>query len=274
MVKYYIKITDEKPLDDDSALWFELESDNETGKADFFVLDRNEYTALVQKFKGVQQSYETASANFNDTVVEEIVAPAVTSYMSSLEGVENAINLVDSEDDSKYYNYSSLTTALSNLETDYNTKLGTKLNTSSVDSALSASSTNPVQNKVVKSALDSKANSSTVTSLQTTVNGKANSNHNHHGWTYLKVNDYSSLYHNDQLKLVRFRYYRSSYTFSSTNPIKGATIPSAYRPRQDTVLACYSPYVGGHVDNDTGDVNFFTTSKGSHQINASAMWFI
>lgn len=274
MVKYYIKITDEKPLDEDSALWFELESDNETGKADFFVLDRNKYTALVNKFGQVQQSYETASANFNDTVVEEIVAPAVTSYMSSLEGVENATNLVDSEDDSKYYNYSSLTTALSNLETDYNTKLGTKLDTSSVDSSLSASSTNPVQNKVVKSALDSKANSSTVSTLQNSVNGKANTNHNHHGWTYLKVNDYCMIYHNDQLKLVYCRYYRSSYSFSSTDSVTLATIPSAYRPRQDTVLACYSPLVGGHVDNDTGKVNFFTTSKGSHSINASGMWFI
>lgn len=273
MVKYYIKITDEKPLDEDSALWFELESDDETGKADFFVLDRNEYTALVQKFKDVQHSYDVVSANFNDSVIEQ-VKPTIESYITSLDTVPNATNLVDSADSNNSYNYSSLSETLGNIETDYNAKLATKLDTSNVDSELSANSTNPVQNKVVKSALDGKANSSTVTNIQTTVNGKANSNHNHHGWKYLKVNDYASLYHNDQLKLVRFRFYRSSYTFSSTNPVKGATIPSEYRPRQDTVLACYSPYVGGHVDNSTGAVNFFTTSKGSHQINASAMWFI
>ena len=274
MVKYYIKITNEKPLDDDSALWFELESDEETGKADFFVLDRNEYTALVQKFKDVQHSYDVVSANFNDSVIDQIT-PTIESYIASLPStVDGAYSLVDSENSENTYDYSSLTTALSNLETDYNTTLGTKLNTSSVDSSLRASSTNPGQNKVVKSALDGKANSSTVTSLQTSVNGKANSSHNHHGWTYLKVNDYCTIYHNDQLKLVFCRYYRSSYSFSSTNPIKGATIPSAYRPRLHTVLACYSPYVGGHVDGNTGEVNFFTTSKGSHQINATAMWFI
>lgn len=262
MVKYYIKITDKMPLDEDSALWFELESDKETGKADFFVLDRNEYTALVQKFNDVQHSYDVVSSNFNNSVIEQ-VKPTIENYISSLDTVPNATNLIDSEDKNNYYTYSSLTEALS-----------AKLNSSSIDSSLSASSTNPVQNKIVKTALDSKADNSTIANLQSIINGKANSSHNHQGWTYLKVNDYCTLYHNDQLKLVFCRYYRSTYSFSSTDPVKLATIPSSYRPRLPTVLACYSPYVGGHVDGNTGQVNFFTTSKGKHQINASAMWFI
>ena len=156
MVKYYIKITDKMPLDEDSALWFELESDKETGKADFFVLDRNEYTALVQKFNDV------VSSNFNNSVIEQ-VKPTIENYISSLDTVPNATNLIDSEDKNNYYTYSSLTEALS-----------AKLNSSSIDSSLSASSTNPVQNKIVKTALDSKADNSTIANLQSTINGKAN----------------------------------------------------------------------------------------------------
>ena len=267
MVKYYIKITNEKPLDDDSALWFELESDEETGKADFFVLDRNEYTALVNKFGQVQQSYETASANFNDTVIEEIVAPAVTSYMNTLEGVENATNLVDSEDNSKYYDYSALNEALEDLET-------TKLDISSVDSSLSASSTNPVQNSAIMSALNGKANTSDVTSLQSTVNGKASASHTHTGWTKLELNNYSSIYYNNAIKMCYFRYYRESYTFTKTDvfSLHNGLIPSTYRPHGDIVLPFYHYHLIGRIDSTTGHFYIKSDTKTSYAINTSAMW--
>lgn len=267
MVKYYIKITDEKPLDEDSALWFELESDKNTGKADFFVLDRNEYTALVQKFKNVQHSYDVVSANFNDSVIEQ-VKPTIENYITSLDTVPNAINLVDSEDGNNSYNYSSLSDDLENIR-------NTKLDTSSVDSVLSTSSTNPVQNKVVKSALDGKANSSTVTSLQATVNGKANASHTHTDWTYLKLNDYSWIYYNNAIKMCLFRYYRSSYKFSSTSAIKlhSGLIPSAYRPRgSDIVLPFYHHHLIGYIDDATGDFYIQSDTKTSYAINTSAMW--
>lgn len=274
MVKYYIKITNEKPLDEDSALWFELESDEETGKADFFVLDRNEYTALVQKFKDVQHSYDVVSANFNDSVIEE-VKPTIESYITSLDTVPNATKLIDSEDENNYHTYSSLTEALENIESDYNTKLSTKLNSSSIDSSLSASSTNPVQNKVVKTALDSKANSSTVTSLQSTLNSKAPSNHTHTGWTFIQFNDYCIGYYNSAIRIIVVRYYRKGYNFKQTSTIKlHSGLFKNYKPiiGGDVVLPMYFNDMGGYVDNGTGDMYVYSKITGSREINTSAMW--
>lgn len=267
MVKYYVKITDEEPSSDEKALWFEL-SNEEGGETEFFVLDRSEFSKLVEKFENVQRSYESASANFNDTVVTNIVAPAVTSYMSSLEGVENATNLVDSEDNSKYYDYSALNDALEDLET-------TKLDISSVDSSLSASSTNPVQNSAIMNALDGKANTSDVTSLQSTVNGKASASHTHTGWTYLKLNDYSSIYYNSAIKMCSFRYYRSSYNFTRTDAfiLHSGLIPSAYRPIDgDIVLPFYHYHLVGYIDSTTGNFYIKSDTKASYAINTSAMW--
>lgn len=274
MVKYYIKITDKKPLDDDSALWFELESDEETGKADFFVLDRNEYTALVRKFEEVQHSYDVVSANFNDSVIDQ-VKPTIESYITSLDTVPNATNLVDSEDDSKFYDYSSLNESLENIETDYNTKIATKLNTSSVDSALSDSSINPVQNKVIKNALDSKANSSSLTSLQTTISGKANASHTHTGWTQVSFNDYCVGYYNSAIRIIVVRYYRKGYNFKQTSTIKlHSGLFKNYKPiiGGDVVLPMYFNDMGGYVDNGTGDMYIYSKITGSRDINTSAMW--
>lgn len=268
MVKYYVKITDEEPSSDEKALWFEL-SNEEGGETEFFVLDRSEFSKLVEKFENVQRSYESASANFNDTVVTNIVAPAVTSYMSSLEGVENATNLVDSEDNSKYYDYSALNDALEDLET-------TKLDISSVDSSLNASSTNPLQNKAIMSALDGKANTSDIDSLQSTVNGKANASHTHTGWNGLTINSYCWLRYNPQLRLVEFRYVRSKYNFSSTSNIKlhSGLIPSAYRPMiGDVVLAVASSKYYAYIENETGDMYVRRDETGSNVvISCSGFW--
>lgn len=275
MVKYYIKITDEKPLDEDSALWFELESDENTGKADFFVLDRNEYTALVRKFEGVQQSYDRVSAKFTDSVIEE-VTPTIESYIASLPStVDGAYSLVDSENSENTYDYSSLSGILEDIETDYNTKIATKLNTSSVDSALSDSSINPVQNKVIKKALDNKANTSSLTSLQTTINGKANVSHTHNGWSYLRLNDYSGIYYNSAIKMCHFRYYRSSYNFTKTDSftLHSKLIPSAYLPNGgDVVLPFYHSHLIGYIDDTTGNFQIKSDTKTSYTINTSAMW--
>lgn len=282
MVTYYVKITEEIPSDGDDALWFSLESGSDE-EGEFFALRRNEFNALVRKFEEVQESYEEASANFNENVMDTIVAPAVSAYMENLDSVEKStksLKLVDSdEENAPYYTYSSLTSKFSDMQTniaqDYNTKLDAKLNTSSVDSSLSATSKNPVQNKVIKSALDNKANSSTVSSLKSTVDGKAPSSHNHSTWTKVNINDYSYLYYNSQLKLVFFRYYKNSYKFTGTDTTtKIATIPSAYRPRISTPITCYSPHVGAFVYNDTGVVNCFSDYAGTHQISIAGMWFV
>ena len=63
--------------------------------------------------------------------------------------------------------------------------IATEANKTIVDSALSTSSTNPVQNKVVNNALNKKANSShshsisNITNLQSTLDSKSDTGHNH-----------------------------------------------------------------------------------------------
>lgn len=63
--------------------------------------------------------------------------------------------------------------------------IATEANKTVVDSSLSGSSTNPVQNKVVNSALNGKANSShshsisNITNLQSALDSKSGTNHNH-----------------------------------------------------------------------------------------------
>ena len=109
--------------------------------------------------------------------------------------------------------------------------------------------------------------------VDTKLNAKANSSHNHTGWTYLKINDYSSLYYNTQLKLVQFRYYRADYKFKDTSAVKVATIPTAYRPKVSGPLPCYSTKIGCHVNTD-GVVNVYTDSAGTRSINVRGMWMI
>ena len=258
MVKYYIKITDEKPLDEDSALWFELESDNETGKADFFVLDRNEYTALVQKFEDVQNSYDVVSANFNDSVIEEIT-PTIESYIASLPStVDGAYSLVDSENGENTYDYSSLNGALEGIETDYNAKLATKLDISSVDNAMSARSTNPVQNNVVKSALDSKANSS----------------HNHLSWISVQFNAYSWGHYNPELRIVEAFYYRDSYNFTKTSTyVLHSGLFKNFKPLGgDMALSSFFNTVRGRIENETGNLEVSATSTGTKNISFHGVW--
>ena len=266
MVKYYVKITDEEPSSDEKALWFEL-SNEEGGETEFFVLDRSEFSKLVEKFEGVQQSYDRVSANFNSDVIDQIT-PTIESYIASLPStVDGAYSLVDSENSENTYDYSALNDALEDLET-------TKLDISSVDSSLSASSTNPVQNKAIMSALNGKANISDVTSLQSTMNGKASASHIHGNWEYLKLNDYSWIYYNSAIKMCYFRYYRSSYNFTKTDAfsLHRGLIPSAYRPHYDTVLPFYHHHLIGYIDSTTGNFHIKSDTKTSYAINTSAMW--
>ena len=205
MAKYYIKITDEEPPENEKALWFVLNSDEENG-AEFFALRRNEFDTytnnLEQRFADVQESYQLAYSNFQDDVIDSYVEPAVTQYMSTLDNVENstnANNLVDPSNSSNKYTYSSLKTSLTNIQNDYDTKLGYKLDKSKVDSELSLSSQNPVQNNVITKELNKKALASTVDELGSNMSLKSDVGHTHGGWTYLKLNDYSWIYYNNAI---------------------------------------------------------------------------
>ena len=281
MAKYYIKITDEEPPENEKALWFVLNSDEENG-AEFFALRRNEFDTytnnLEQRFADVQESYQLAYSNFQDDVIDSYVEPAVTQYMSTLDNVENstnANNLVDPSNSSNKYTYSSLKTSLTNIQNDYDTKLGYKLDKSKVDSELSLSSQNPVQNNVITKELNKKALASTVDELGSNMSLKSDVGHTHGGWTYLKLNDYSWIYYNNAINMCYFRYYRKNYNFTKTDAfaLHSGLIPSAYRPiAGDIVLPFYHAHLFGYIDDATGNFYIRSDTKTSYNINTSAMW--
>ena len=282
MAKYYIKITDEEPPENEKALWFVLNSDNDTGEDEFFALRRNEFdgyiTDLEGRFADVQESYEQAHSDFEENVTNTYVRDAVTQYMSTLNNVENstnANNLVDPSNSLNKYTYSSLKTNLTNIQNDYDTKLGYKLDKSKVDSELSLSSQNPVQNKKITEELNKKALASTVDELGSNMSLKSDVGHTHGGWTYLKLNDYSWIYYNNAIKMCYFRYYRSSYNFTKTDAfaLHSGLIPSAYRPiAGDIVLPFDHAHLFGYIDDATGNFYIRSDTKTSYAINTSAMW--
>lgn len=251
MAKFYVKITKEAPLSDDDSIWFELDTDSEE-ESEFFVVDKNGYNSLIEEFNTIKEHFE-------EEYVQPIVEREVTEYMSSLESVDKSKKIVDSNDEN-YYTYDSL-----------NETINTKLDIANIDNSLNSNSTNPVQNKVLTDIINTKANNSTVSSLQTTLNTKANSSHNHSTWTYVKVNDYCKLYYNANLRMVAFDYYRADVNFSSSTTVQVATIPSAYRPKWGFEIVANNSDMGGYVGTD-GKVNVHHTTKGKHNVNISGMW--
>lgn len=247
-MKYYIKITDEKPLDSEKALWFELETDD-NGKADFFVLDRSEYSALVKKFEDVQDSYETLSANFNSDVIAEIT-PTIESYIASLPStVDGAYSLVDSEDSENTYDYSTLSSDLSDIHSTL-----TRLNSDKV--GIGEYWTRYGE-------------------LRTLIGRKSDGGHTHSTWTSTTIdNERGILYKNEELGIVFFRYYRADVSFSKTTAYtQSFTIPAEYRPIRDTVLSFFNPSIAGLVKGD-GSVAFQTDATGTKNVNCTGMWIV
>lgn len=285
MAKYYIKITDEEPPENEKALWFVLNSDEENG-TEFFALRRNEFDTytnnLEQRFADVQESYQLAYSNFQDDIIDSYVEPAVTQYMSTLDNVENstnANNLVDPSNSLNKYTYSSLKTNLTNIQNDYNTKLGYKLDKSKVDSELSLSSQNPVQNKKITEELNKKALASTVDELGSNMSLKSDVGHTHGGWKKYTfstdaLNKKAWLYYNEDIRMVSFRYYVKSYKFTSTESfsLHSGLIPQNLRPPSDVVLPFFHYHLIGCIADDTGDFIIKSDNKTSYAINTSVMW--
>ena len=236
MVKYYIKITDEEPLESEKALWFELETDDETGNAEFFVLDRNEYNSLVGEFASVKNNLK-----------EDVVEPLVEEVLEN-EDVPHATRsdyIANPNNPNQNYSYSQLVST-------FNSK---------------------ADKTSVISLEQSKADTQTVTSLQNTISQKAPLAHTHTGWNYKSLNNYASIYYNDAIRICHFRYYRTGYNFTKTDAITlhSALIPSAYRPPTDVILPFYHYHLVGYID-DTGDFIIMSDTKATYTINTSAFW--
>lgn len=247
MVKYYVKITQQQPTDEDDSVWFELESGSDE-KGEFFALRRNEYDDLVNQFNTIEKKFE-------EEYVQPIVNDKVDAYLNGKDSVSNstnAKNLINPDDPTQKHTWASISSNFTTLDNSFNT----------------------LSNNV-STALESKVDVNTVTSLQSTINSKAPSNHTHTGWTFVKFNDYCVGYYNSAIRIVGMRYYRSGYNFKKTSTIKlHSGLFKNYKPiiGGDVVLPMYYDGMGGYVDNGTGDMYVYSKITGSRDINTSAVW--
>ena len=269
MTNYYIKISDHIPLEDDESLWFKVNASNSIDDTDeILVLRRNEFEEL----KAVWESAKNNLAE-SDTM-RDIINDAISHINLVVPLSTNSHFLVSSEDSSLKWDYDTV----SNIRSSVNGLENSKLDRVEyvVDSVV-GNSVNPVQNQAVKTALDKKADEATTTdnfnSLKSTFSTKADKNHAHTGWTYKKLNDYSSIYYNDSIRLCDFRYYRKEYNFTKTDSFTLHTglIPSAYRPKFDIILPFYHYHLIGYI-GDNGNFQIKTDNKAKYAINTRAVW--
>lgn len=247
MVKYYVKITQQQPTDEDDSVWFELESGSDE-KGEFFALRRNEYDNLVNQFHTIEQKFE-------EEYVQPIVNDKVDAYLDGKDSVSNstnAKNLINPNDPTQKHTWASISSNLTTLNNSFNT----------------------LSNNV-STALENKVDVNTVTSLQSTVNSKAPSNHTHTGWTFVRFNDYCTGYYNSAIRIMVMRYYRSDYNFSKTSAFKlHSGLFKNYKPLVggDFILNMYNAEMGGYVDDANGDMYVYSRNTGKKTISTSAMW--
>ena len=100
-------------------------------------------------------------------------------------------------------------------------------------------------------------------------------------WEAIDLNNqYASLRVNENLRLADFRYYRTGYNISSTDPIllERELIPVEYLPLDNVVCSNYNPNQSSLIsvfDPDTqkmGNFYLWSTATGSRNINVNAMW--
>lgn len=154
-----------------------------------------------------------------------------------------------------------------------------------VDSSLSSTSTNPVQNKVINSALNGKANSShnhnisDVTNLQTTLDSKASSSHTH---TKSEVTDFPSIpsktsdLTNDGDGSNVFVKDNDNRLNDNRNPLSNRLNPTSTNPVDlNNVRGTGFYYALGNVNiqyvsnlpSDWGNISFYLTVEETHDAN-------
>ena len=253
MTDYYIRITDEAPLEEDEALWFKLNVDG--GEDNFFVLRENPYNELVDEFDAVINQLSNSEALQSALTIlmnsENFVAPKSTDAQ-----------YIKNFDTNEKYSFSDLKTLKNNVDG--------KLSISNIDSSLSNSSTNPVQNKVIKAELDNKADEFAFNTLKTKtekiesgINGWATITGAIGGRAILKVNNY--------LGICVMSYFLADYGFEATNERILGQVPSEYKPLMSTKCSVFNPTIGAMVDT-SGNFSVYSTSTGTKNINASAIW--
>lgn len=94
------------------------------------------------------------------------------------------------------------------------------------------------------------------------------------GWVdKIPTHTYGHLYVNEKLRMCEFKYYRQNYNFSSTSEVTFGTniVPSEYRPAIVITCSILDVSIGGVIDT-SGNFKAYTSSTGTKNINASAVW--
>lgn len=94
------------------------------------------------------------------------------------------------------------------------------------------------------------------------------------GWVnVIPTHQYGSIWVNEKLRMCEFKYYRQNYNFTSTSEVTFGTniIPSGYRPSIVVTCSILDVNIGGVIDT-SGNFKAYTSSTGTKNINASAVW--
>lgn len=274
MSDYYIRITDEEPVEMEKGVRFKY--DGTGSEADFTIVEENAYRTMISQFESFSQSTENIiNYNLDNLLIYKSIPLARASKSIVDEDNENSISYDDlanlltdhvsiSSIDNVNSSINDMALSIESMKSDIATLNSTKATIAQVNS-LQSNITNTLKNYYTKSETNS------------LLSGKSNTNHTH-GWTYKKLNNYAVLYYNDAIKMVSFRYYRSSYNFkeAGTTVIHKGLIPSAYRPKVygDVILPTYNVHMVAHIESESGDlrVGIESGNTGNRPISVYGMW--
>lgn len=234
MTTYYIKITEEEPLESEKALWFELETDA-NGKAEFFVLDRNDYNELVGEFNSVKKNFQE---DIVEPLVEEVLESGDIPHATMSDYIANPNN------QNQKYSYSQLVST-------FNTK---------------------ADKTTVASLQESKADNQTVTSLQNTISQKAPLTHSHSTWTWKDLSSYYGVYVNEELRLCQFSYYNQNVSMTSGKLYEyNLDNLGNYKPKLNTKLTTLHSQQVAQLTTD-GILKFSSLQGGKQNMYFGAMY--
>lgn len=252
MAEYYVRITDEEPVDMEKGVRFKYNTDGES--ADFVIVDENSYETLVEAFQQFSTDFESA-VNYNlDNLLDNKIVKMSDKSNKIVDDVtdenSDSISFAELKDVITDYVSNSSFNTLSNLVSNLNSTLSTLVSrVDSIDSSKVSTSQLSTLESNLRGLFNNYYNKSNVDAK---LNGKANTTHTHN-WTNKKLNNYCTFSYNDQVKLASFRYLRSGYDLNtSPKTIHKGLIPSAYRPKRVAWLGSSNVHHEAKIDS-SGD---------------------
>lgn len=241
MAEYYVRITDEEPVDMEKGVRFKYNTDGES--ADFVIVDENSYETLVEAFQQFSTDFESA-VNYNlDNLLDNKIVKMSDKSNKIVEDVtdedSDSISFAQLRDVITNYVSNSSFNALSNLVSNLNSTLFTLVSrVNSIDSSKASTSQLSTLESNIRGLFNNYYNKSNVDAK---LNGKANTTHTH-GWRTVDTlggwdTSDCRLEVNEQIRMC---HYRISSSFQSATAGKlyewgsGSigNIPRAYRPKR------------------------------------------